>query len=46
MKLSPEQIVEIAAVKRITFDAAVAAGVPKQSTGIIVDEQFGVRGMR
>ena len=42
--LSPEQIAEIAAVKRIVFDAgkaAVVAGVPKQRTAILVDEQFG-----
>jgi myo-inositol catabolism protein IolC len=39
--LSAEQIADIAAVKRIIFDAAkaaVAAGVPKQRTGILVDE--------
>jgi Uncharacterized protein conserved in bacteria (DUF2090) len=42
--LSQEQIAEIAAVKRIIFDAAnaaEAAGVPKQRSGILVDEQFG-----
>ena len=42
--LSPAQIADIAAVKRIIFDAAkaaVAAGVPKQRTGILVDEQSG-----
>src|SRR5580692_5431158 len=42
--LSPAQIAEIAAVKRIIFDAAnaaIATGVPKQRTGILVDEQFG-----
>ncbi len=42
--LSSEQIAEIAAVKFIIFDAAkaaVAVGVPKHRTGILVDEQFG-----
>jgi myo-inositol catabolism protein IolC len=42
--LSPEQTAQIAAVKRVIFDAlkaAVADGVPKQRTGILVDEQFG-----
>src|SRR5208282_5802330 len=43
-QLSPAQTAEIAAVKRIIFDAvraAVADGVPKQRAGILVDEQFG-----
>jgi 5-dehydro-2-deoxygluconokinase len=42
--LSPEQTAQIAAVKRVIFDAAraaVAGGVPKQRAGILVDEQFG-----
>jgi len=42
--LSPEQTAEIAAVKRVIFDAvraAVADGVPKEHAGILVDEQFG-----
>ena len=47
--LSPEQTAEIAAVKRIIFDAAkaaVAEGLPKQRTGILVDEQFGAAILR
>jgi myo-inositol catabolism protein IolC len=42
--LSSVQTAEIAAVKRIVFDAiraAIADGVPKQRAGILVDEQFG-----
>jgi len=42
--LSPEQTAEIAAAKRVIFDAfttAVHAGVPKEKAGILVDEQFG-----
>src|SRR5580704_9020311 len=43
-QLSQAQTSEIAAVKRIIFDAALAAvanGVSKQRAGILVDEQFG-----
>ncbi len=43
-QLTPEQTAEIAAVKRVIYDgfrAAVAAGVPKEKAGILVDEQFG-----
>ncbi len=43
-KLNPEQTAEIAAVKRLIYDgfrSAVAAGVPKEKAGILVDEQFG-----
>jgi len=42
--LSPEQTAQIAAAKRVIYDgfrAAVAAGVPKDKAGILVDEQFG-----
>ena len=42
--LSPQQTAEIAAIKRVIFDAlrsAAAGGVPKQRAGILVDEQFG-----
>jgi len=42
--LTPEQVAEIAAAKRVIFDgfkAAVAGGVPKDRAGILVDEQFG-----
>jgi myo-inositol catabolism protein IolC len=42
--LSPQQTAEIAAAKRVIYDAFVAAikaGVPKDKAGILVDEQFG-----
>jgi len=42
--LSPQQTAEIAAAKRVIYDAfttAVEAGVPKEKAGILVDEQFG-----
>ena len=48
-KLSPGQTAEIAAVKRVIFDAAraaVAGGVPKDRAGILVDEQFGAAILR
>jgi 5-dehydro-2-deoxygluconokinase len=43
-KLTTEQTAQIAAAKQVIYDgfkAAVAAGVPKEKTGILVDEQFG-----
>lgn len=43
-KLTPEQTAEIAASKRVIYDAFVAAlgaGVPTEKAGILVDEQFG-----
>jgi 5-dehydro-2-deoxygluconokinase len=43
--LTPEQTAEIAAAKQVIYDgfkAAVAAGVPKERAGILVDEQFGL----
>jgi myo-inositol catabolism protein IolC len=43
-KLTWEQTAEIAAAKQVIYDgfkAAVAAGVSKEKTGILVDEQFG-----
>jgi len=43
-ELSAEQTAEIATAKRVIYDAfraAVAAGVPKDKAGILVDEQFG-----
>jgi myo-inositol catabolism protein IolC len=43
-KLSPDQTAQIAAAKQVIYDgfrAAVAAGVPKEKAGILVDEQFG-----
>jgi myo-inositol catabolism protein IolC len=42
--LAPGQVSEIAATKQVIYDgfkAAVAAGVPRQKAGILVDEQFG-----
>src|SRR6267143_2921682 len=42
--LSAQQTEEIAAAKRVIYDAFVAAihaGVPKDKAGILVDEQFG-----
>ncbi len=48
-ELSTEQTAEIAAIKRVIFDAiraAVADGVPKQRAGLLVDEQFGAAILR
>jgi 5-dehydro-2-deoxygluconokinase len=42
--LTSEQTAQIAEAKQVIYDgfkAAVAAGVPKQKAGILVDEQFG-----
>src|SRR5438552_5181787 len=42
--LSPEQTPHIAVAKKVSYDgfsAAIAAGVPKDKAGILVDEQFG-----
>jgi hypothetical protein len=47
--LSPEQTAQIAAAKQVIYDslkAAVAAGVPKDCAGILVDEQFGAAILR
>jgi myo-inositol catabolism protein IolC len=47
--LSEEQTAQIAAAKQVIYDgfkAAVAAGVPKQKAGILVDEQFGAAILR
>jgi myo-inositol catabolism protein IolC len=47
--LTPEQTAEISAAKRVIYDgfkAAVAAGVPKERAGILVDEQFGAAILR
>lgn len=41
---TPEQTAQIAATKQVIYDAfqaAIAAGVPKDKAGILVDEQFG-----
>ena len=43
--LTKEQTAEIAATKQVIYDgfrAALAAGVPKEKGGVLVDEQFGV----
>ena len=48
-ELSPQQTAEIAAAKRVIYDAfqaAVHAGVPKGKAGILVDEQFGAAILR
>ena len=47
--LTPEQTAQIAEAKQVIYDgfkAAVAAGVPKQNAGILVDEQFGAAILR
>jgi myo-inositol catabolism protein IolC len=47
--LTAEQTAEIAAVKQVIyegFQSALAAGVPKQKAGILVDEQFGAGVLR
>src|SRR5499426_4648650 len=47
--LTPEQTAEIAATKQVIYDgfkSAVAAGVPKEKAGILVDEQFGASILR
>src|ERR1700751_4297807 len=46
---SDAQTAEIAAAKRVIYDgflAALAAGVPKEKAGILVDEQFGAAILR
>ena len=48
-ELSPQQTAEIAAAKRVIYDAfrqPVAGGVPKEKAGILVDEQFGAAILR
>jgi myo-inositol catabolism protein IolC len=47
--LTPEQTAQIAATKQVIYDGfkdAVAAGVPKEKAGILVDEQFGAAILR
>ena len=47
--LSSQQTAEIAAAKRVIYDAfttAIQAGVPKEKAGILVDEQFGAATLR
>ena len=48
-KLTEGQTVQIAIAKKVIYDgfkAAVAAGVPKEKAGILVDEQFGAAILR
>jgi myo-inositol catabolism protein IolC len=48
-KLTPEQSAQIASMKEVIYDgfkAALAAGVPKEKAGILVDEQFGAAILR
>jgi 5-dehydro-2-deoxygluconokinase len=48
-KLNQEQTGQIAAAKQIIYDgfkAAIAAGVPKEKAGLLVDEQFGAAILR
>jgi 5-dehydro-2-deoxygluconokinase len=47
--LTPEQTAQIAEAKRVIYDgfrAAIAAGVPREKAGILVDEQFGAAILR
>jgi 5-dehydro-2-deoxygluconokinase len=47
--LSDAHTAEIAAAKRVIYDgflAALAAGIPKEKAGILVDEQFGAAILR
>jgi 5-dehydro-2-deoxygluconokinase len=47
--LTEQQTAEIAAAKQVIYDgfkAAIAAGVPKEKAGILVDEQFGAAILR
>src|SRR5262245_61387983 len=47
--LTAEQTAEIAATKQVIYEAlksAIAAGVPKEKAGILVDEQFGAAILR
>src|SRR5262245_18593649 len=47
--LSEEQTAQVAAAKQVIYDgfqAAIAAGVPKDKAGILVDEQFGAAILR
>jgi myo-inositol catabolism protein IolC len=48
-KLTLEQTARIASAKQVIYDAfkaAIAAGVPKQKAGILVDQQFGAAILR
>jgi myo-inositol catabolism protein IolC len=48
-ELNAEQTAQIAAAKQVIYDgfrAAIAAGVPKENAGLLVDEQFGAAILR
>ena len=48
-ELNAEQTARIAAAKQVIYDgfkAAIAAGVPKEKAGLLVDEQFGAEILR
>jgi myo-inositol catabolism protein IolC len=48
-ELNQEQTAKIAAAKQVIYDgfkAAIAAGVPKEKAGLLVDEQFGAAILR
>lgn len=48
-ELNAEQTAQIAAAKQVIYDgfkSAVAAGVPKEKAGLLVDEQFGAAILR
>jgi len=47
--LAPEQTAQVTAAKQVIYDAfkaAIAAGVPREKAGILVDEQFGATILR
>jgi 5-dehydro-2-deoxygluconokinase len=47
--LKPDQTAQIAAAKQVIYDgfkAAIAAGVPAENAGLLVDEQFGANILR
>jgi len=47
--VTPEQSAQITSAKQVIFDgfkAAVTAGVPRESAGILIDEQFGAAILR
>ena len=47
--LNAEQTAQIAAAKQVIYDGfkdAVAAGIPKEKAGILVDEEFGAAILR
>jgi hypothetical protein len=47
--ITPEQTAQVGATKQVIYDAfkaAIANGVHKEKTGILVDEQFGAALLR